>query len=124
RVRTPREQRADKIGQSLQNIDAHSAGAADVISARAIEGLRNAGFSARRGQPGARRLRQCVDREIVLAGMLEGPQHQRQLRRRRLQEKWEIDVEGTETDAVTAQLCATVLVEGFHFLGNGLALEN
>src|SRR5690606_19229992 len=74
--------------------------------------------------PCPRRSRQIVDRQPVLARMLQRPEDQRQLRRRGLQQQREINVERAESNAETTQLCTAGLVERLQFLGDRLPLQN
>src|SRR5262249_55282527 len=69
-------------------------------------------------------LRHGANVEAMSCSILEHPQHRRQFRRGRLEQGWEVDIEGTETHAVFAQLSPRRLVEGANLLRDLLAAQH
>src|SRR5690606_16837361 len=107
---TPGQQRPDQIRETLQNINPNGTRAAHVIAARPIEGFRDALLGRCGRQPCPRWSRQIVDRQPMLARMLQRPEDQRQLRRPGLQQQRKINVERAESNRATTQLCTAGLV--------------
>ena len=102
RARLPGNRGTDEIGQPLENIHAHGPRAGDAIARRTIERLRYfAIVRDRRASRGSKR-GQFAHALLREPAVLQGPQGQRKLARRGLQQRGHIDVIGAEPHAVFA----------------------
>ena len=95
------------------------------IAVRAIERLRRGRIGRQRGQAGARRLGQRIERQARCApACFSAHSVSGELGRGRLQQQREVDVEGAEAHAVLAQLRARRLIERLDLVGDHLALQD
>ena len=119
------DRRTNEVGETLQNIDAHDALAADAKAGGAIEALGDRLVGGEGGAPRGREMRHLLEPlHIVEPAVMQRPEQRRQRARRRLQQLRQIDVIGAETHAELAQRGAVVLREGLDLLGDAGAVEH
>ena len=106
------------VGQTFQHVDADRAGACRVIARQRVVLRRHFGHVRDRDQTWGRRLGE------FLQAIPQGPQHQPQPGRGRLQKERQEDGELAEAHAVFAECTASLLVQFFHVAGHRVARQD
>ena len=116
--------RTDQIGQTLQNIHAHRAGAADTEACRTVKLFHHLLVDRNRGAARMGQMQDVIKPVNVPAGFFKCPQLGRQRTRSGFEQSWQGQMVGAEPHTHGAQGGAVGLLQHFHVIGHFGAIQH